>query len=111
MDTLTWFIKLSSPQMVFLLGKFIATISADGSLKMWKVSSNSEKFTLVGKNFHSDQVVSMNFHDTKPLMITGGEDGVFIVSNSDHGEIYHKSPKMGSTVEAVCFASSFDKKT
>ena len=91
--------------MVFLKGKYIATISADETLKMWKVSSNSEKFTLAGKNFHSDQIVSLSFDKEKPLMLTGGEDSIFCLSNSEHGEIYHKSENLGSTVESVCFGS------
>jgi len=73
---------------------------------MWKVSSNSEKFTLVGKHFHSSNVLSLSFHENKPLMATGGEDGVFCLSNTDHGEIYFKSDDLGGVVESVCFGTA-----
>ena len=72
---------------------------------MWKVSANSEKFTLAGKSFHSSNVLTLAFHETKPLMVTGGEDGVFCVSNVEHGEIYFKSPLLGGVVESVCFGN------
>lgn len=83
-------------------------MSEDASLKMWKVSSNAEKFTIAGKNFHQDNIVTLSFHETKPLLATGGEDEVFCVSSSDHGEVYFKSPLLESAVEAVCFGSALE---
>ena len=73
---------------------------------MWKVSSNSEKFTLVGKHFHSSNVLCLSFHENKPLVATGGEDGIFCVSNTEHGEIYFKSDDLGGFVETVCFGNT-----
>jgi WD40 repeat protein len=92
-------------------GKFLATVSEDATLKMWRVSSNAEKFTIAGKTFHQGNILSLSFHEGKPLIATGGEDEVFCVSSSEHGEVYFKSPPVEGVVEAVCFGSAWDNKT
>lgn len=43
-------------------------------------------------------------------MITGAENGVFCVSNVEHGEIYYKSPEVGGSIESVCVGAEYINK-
>lgn len=97
---------LGSRPMAILLGKFIVSISDDECLKVWQVSSNSERRTIVGKNFHSSGIVSLSFHETRPLVATGGQDKIFCLSNYESGDIYYTSSEFEDVIEAVCISSS-----
>lgn len=87
-------------------GKFIASISDDESMKIWQVSSNSEKRTIVGKNFHNSGIVSLSFHDSRSIVATGGQDFRFCISNYENGDIYHKSVEFEDVIESVCIATT-----
>ncbi len=86
-------------------GKYIVSISDDESMKIWQVSSNSEKRTIIGKHFHNGGVLSMSFHDSRSIVATGGVDFKFCISNYDSGVVYHKSTEFEDVIEAVCIAS------
>ena len=91
--------------MVGSIGKFIVSVSEDESLKVWQVNANSEKCTVIGKNFHQAGILSLSLHETRPIFATGGQDQVICVGNLESGDVYFRSPQFEDAIEAVCISS------
>jgi len=75
-------------------------------MKIWQVSSNSERKTITGKHFHHGGIVSMSFHENRNIVVTGGQDFRFCITNYENGQVYHKSAEFEDVIESVCIATS-----
>jgi WD40 repeat protein len=84
----------------------VISISDDESMKIWQVSSNSQKRTVMGKHFHDSGIISMAFHDTRNIVVTGGQDRRFCITNFENGDVYHKSAEFEDIIESICVSSS-----
>lgn len=92
-------------------GKLIVSVSNDESLKIWRVTQEKEKLTIASKRFHMGAILSLDFHNNWPLVITGGADKVFCISNYDSGDVYFKSPEFEDVIESVCISSRLFNKS
>lgn len=82
-------------------GRFAISVSEDFTLKKWSILKNSCIGTISDYRFHTEAVHCMDFHPSKDLVVTGGDDGVICISGLTTLETYHKSNDFGSPVQTV----------
>ena len=88
----------------FTPNKKVASISEDGTLKIWKFGQTSPELDIKStkeKGFHTNAIVDFSFHQEKQLVVTIGMDKTFCLANFVSGDVYHKSNEIGDlqTVE------------
>ncbi|KAM3143683.1 hypothetical protein pb186bvf_004179 [Paramecium bursaria] len=66
---------------------FIATASSDKSVKIWTIPDHQQKYeqTILA---HTELVRAVQWHPLKPILFSGGEDGLIIIT--EIGENNHK---------------------
>ena len=103
-------------------GKVVVTGSVDGSAKLWNPKSGECLFTfrVHSHGWHTEGIVTLAVHPTKPLAITGGQDGTARLIQLQHHKILATFSHENATpvdgkgeiavygVEAVGFSPSFN---
>jgi ribosome assembly protein SQT1 len=87
-------------------GKKIASGSVDGTVRVWNPKTGETEFLLAGHGFHTEGVVSMDFHPLSASLITGSTDHTVCVSNLNTGKILGMMRGHTESVESVGFCRS-----
>lgn len=79
----------------------LASGSADGVVRLWRVSDGKLMQTLKG---HDDDVISLAFSPDGRMLISGGADGLVVVWHAEDGTIFKRLTGHSRTVWGVAFS-------
>mmetsp|Transcript_26499 Transcript_26499/g.30419 ORF Transcript_26499/g.30419 Transcript_26499/m.30419 type:complete len:412 (+) Transcript_26499:109-1344(+) len=68
-------------------GKFIISAGGDRSLRVWNPKNGNCIQSVSGHGFHEEDITSMDFHHSKPLVLTGSVDGTTCLTNYSNGKL------------------------
>jgi len=85
-------------------GRTVVTAGADACLRVWHPRSGECTAVVSGHGFHSGPVVSLAFHPSSPIAITGGEDSGAHLTSLSTGRVVSSLAGHTDTVECVGFS-------